>query len=285
MLRKLILHMAVLSCIAFSGACDGGIETANVTDSTELNLVISDPDTAPEQLAMLIDFVSYRITCLESGLTPYDDSVDMSGNLDARLDSTPAVWTTVTDLPLSLCTISLWVFYEDEVICSGNRTVRIIDDGDPSTTTKVDIVLECSLSVNPPSGDLDLETSFDLVHGNFCPQLIWLGAIPSVFDPGDPGLARIETYSFDVDETCGQNCDPKVCDFSANPPTCTPGPDNGLTSTLSATAGHGTFGDVHAFDTTFACDPTFPGPTELCVLASDGDVDCDQSRCVTIVCP
>jgi cysteine-rich repeat protein len=38
-------------------------------------------------------------------------------------------------------------------------------------------------------------------------------------------------------------------------------------------------------DTTYACDPLLPGPTEICVLVSDGDNDCDRMRCMTIVCP
>jgi cysteine-rich repeat protein len=89
----------------------------------------------------------------------------------------------------------------------------------------------------------------------------------------------------DLDNTCGQNCDPQTCDFTANPPACTPAPNPGLSSTLTAPAGNGSFGDVTAVDTTFACDPLLPGPTEICVLVSDGDTDCDQTRCITIQCP
>jgi cysteine-rich repeat protein len=97
---------------------------------------------------------------------------------------------------------------------------------------------------------------------------------------------NIQTRSFDEDGTCGQNCDPQTCDFTTNPPTCSPAPGPfSLTSTLSAPAGNGTFGDVSALDTTYACDPLFPGPTEICAVASDGDNDCDQMLCITIICP
>ncbi|MGB8330440.1 MAG: hypothetical protein WCE62_09960 [Polyangiales bacterium] len=291
MLVQPFIRMVALSCIALSVACDGSIPVADKfadpdnLEDTEVKLVISDPNSSPDELAFSIDFVSYRITCPASGGVPYDDSIDISGSFEIIEDSDPPVWALFTSLPPTRCTISMWVFYEDEIVCSGSQALPIAAKGSSSAPNEVTIVLECMLSVNPPSGDLDIIGAFDVVHGNFCPQLVWLGAIPTVFDPGDPGVARIETYSFDVDDTCGQNCDPKICDFSANPPTCTPGPDTGLVSTLTATAGHGAFGDVHGSDTTYTCDPLFPGPTEICVSASDGDLECDQTRCVTIVCP
>ena len=285
MLSKPLIGMVVLSCIAFSVACDGGTLVRDPRGNTEVSLVISDPATAPAQLAALIDFVSYRITCPASSLTPYDDSVDIAGNFESVGSANPAVWTLVTDLPLSLCTIALWVFYEDEIICSGSDMLPIVDDNDPLAPNKVNVVLQCSLSVNPPSGDVDIDGDYTFVHGNYCPQVFWLGALPTVVAPAVPAVTNIQTSSLDMDNTCGQNCDPQTCDFLTNPPVCTPGPDLGLVSTLVAPAGKGTFGDPNALDTTYTCDPLFPGPTEICVVVSDGDIDCDQTRCLTIVCP
>jgi cysteine-rich repeat protein len=285
MLCNPFIRMAVLSCIALSAACGGDTSQGDVSGSTEVNLVISDPATAPEQLLLLIDFVSYRITCPDSGLTPsYDDSIDASGNLevDPDADADAPVWELFTDLPLSECTISLWVFYEDEVICSGSRVLEIYEDGNLLTPNKADVVLECNLSVNPPSGDADIDGSFDFVHGNWCPQVFWLGSYPSP----DPLVLNIQTRSKDVDNGCGQNCDPQTCDFTTNPPTCSHATDlHMITSMLSAPAGNGTFGDSLALDTTYACDPLLPGPTEICDLVTDGDNDCDRMRCMTIVCP
>jgi hypothetical protein len=278
--------MVALSCVAFSAACNGDIQSEtegpSTGNDTEVNLVISDPATAPEELAMLIDFVSYRISCPNSDLTPYDDSVEIAGNFESSGEASLAVRALVTDLPLSSCTIALWVYYEDEVVCSGALAMSVVDDGDASAPNTVNIVLECSLSVIPPSGDVDIDGSFDLVHGNYCPQLFWLGAVPTA---ADPAVIKVETAYMDMDSSCGQNCDPKTCDFTAIPPVCDPAPDPGLSSTLSATAGNGTFGDVSAVETTYSCDPLVPGPTEICVLVSDGDNDCDQTRCVTIGCP
>ena len=280
--------MVVLSCIALSAACNGGDPEVAASRGTEVNLVISDPATASNQILPLIDFVSYRITCLNNPeLTQYDDSVELSGNFEVDATAPTPVWQLVTDLPLAECTISMWVFYEDEVICSGSEVLEIYEDASVFAPNKADVLLECHLSVNGPSGDVGVDGTFEFIHGNYCPKLVWLGAVPTAV----PIVMSIETSSFDPDSTCGLNCDPQTCDFTQVPPVCTPGPDLGLSNRLSAPAGKGTFGtdsaigDPNELQTTYTCDPLFPGPTEICVVASDGDNDCDQIRCTTIVCP
>ncbi len=185
MSRNSFIPALMLTCVVCTASCDGGVDRPETSsDDTEINLVISDPATAAEELALLIDYVSYRINCPSSGEIPgYDDSVGISGVFEAAVDESPGVWALVSDLPLSNCTIALWVFYQDELVCSGSQPIVIAPDGDAAAPNKVDLVLECSLSVIPPSGDLDIDGSFNLVHGNYCPQLFWLGAFPT---PGDP---------------------------------------------------------------------------------------------------
>jgi len=183
------------------------------SDNTEITLVITDTAYGSEELAFSIDYVNYRITCPASGRIAYDDSVDIAGTFAVRDDPETPVWALFANLPPSRCTISMWVFYEDEIVCSGTQSLPIDPDDNPSTPNEINLTMECTLSVNPPSGDLEIISQFDVIHGNFCPQLMWLGAIPTVFDPGDPGVARIETTSFDVDGTCGQNCDPHCWSF------------------------------------------------------------------------
>jgi hypothetical protein len=56
-----------------------------------------------------------------------------------------------------------------------------------------------------------------------------------------------------------------------------------LVATLSATAG--TFAARQARETIYTCDPEVGGTIEICVEASDGDDNCDVSRCVTVECP
>jgi cysteine-rich repeat protein len=277
------LLLVVLSCAALSAACTGdSLPVEPLENPTEVNLLITDPDAPDEEVLALIDFVSYRVTCPASGLTPYDDSVDISGNFEVDETADPPVWELFADLPPAICTIALWVFFEDEVICSGTQAMNVVEGGDPSTTNKFNILLECTLSVNPPSGDADIDGTFNLIHGNYCPQLFWLGAYPSAVGPT---VFNVETLYDDPDDGCGLNCDPQTCDFAANPPVCSPAPDPGLSSTLSAPAGNGSFGDENATMTTYACDPLLPGPTEICVLVTDGDIDCDRLRCTIIDCP
>lgn len=274
-----IVALAFVVCVS---ACDAGSANEQWSKVTEVNLVISDPATAAQDLAMLVDYVSYRITCPSSGRTSYDDSVDMAGNFEANVGDDPSVQALVSDLPPSQCTISLWVFFQDQVVCSGSQALPIVENELLSAPNQVNIVLECSLSVIPPSGDLDVDGSFNLVHGNYCPQLFWLGGFPT---PGDPLGFTVQTSYIDMDTGCGQNCDPQTCDFTQNPPVCSPAADPGLSSTLSAPAGDDSFGNVNAIETIYTCDPLLPGPTEICVLVSDGDNDCDQVRCVTVDCP
>lgn len=277
--------MVVLSCIALIAGCEGTAETLESEGNTVVDIVISGTGSASDGLEFEVDFVSYRIACPASGLAPYDDSIEMFGHFEISETQSTPIWQFITDLPPALCTIALWVFYDDEVVCSGSQAQVIVEDGDPSTTNKFSIDLECTLSANNATGDLDIDPDFNEVHGNYCPQLIWLGATPPVITPGGPAVINVQTSSFDLDSTCGDNCDPQTCDFSAVPPTCTAGPDIGLTSTLSAPSGNGSFGDANGFDTTYTCDPLAPGPTEICVVVTDGDLECDQARCITVQCP
>ena len=282
----------VLLCIVLLAACgsEGGpIGTA------EVNLDIVYPSSSAASEGFTVDRVDYRITC--SGTLPgsmpippadttgtdytYDDSVDSSGSFKIDETQDPPVWQTTVDLPPGDCTMTLSVWDGDEITCVGSETLPIVED----TVTQFEITLVCSLSVDAPDGGLGVNGVFTVIDGNYCPQLIWLGADPIVLDPVVPAVTNIQTHAFDLDSTCGQGCDPQICDFSTNPPVCTPGPDPGLISTLYAPLGVGTFADANAFDTTYTCDPLFPGPTEICALASDGDIECDRIRCLTIVCP
>lgn len=293
MYSKPFIRLVLLSCVAlavscgdseFDGSKDGPPDTEPIAN-TEVSLIIADPDSNPDELAFSIDRVSYRIVCPDSGLTPVDDSVDIAGEFGVVEDTDPPIWQMATDLPPSFCTISMWVFHEDEVVCNGSEGLPIVDDGDPTTTNQFSLVLICSLSTNTDSGDLELEGTFEEVIGNSCPRLIWMNAVPTTFGPGSLPIASVEVYAIDPDGTCGNNCDPQTCDFSSSFPVCTPGPDPGLVTTFTTTSGEGTFGDPNASDTTYTCDPAFPGPTEVCVSASDGDVECVRTRCIDILCP
>ena len=296
----------VLLCVVLLAGCSGESGPSGAIGTAEVNLEIVHTNSDSSAEGFNVDRVDYRITCAGTlpGSIPippadttganydYDDSVDMSGAFQIIDTATPPVWQAVMDLPPGDCTMTLTVWDGDEITCIGSETLTIIED----TQTKFDILLVCSISSDSPEGRLYLGggaslrsgaigATWDFIDGNYCPQLIWVGADPSVLDPVVPAVTNIQTYSFDSDNQCGDNCDPQTCDRSTNPANCTPGPDLGLVSTWFTLSGVGTFGDPNAFDTTYTCDPLFPGPTDLCVLASDGDIECDQIRCLTIVCP
>ena len=107
-----------------------------------------------------------------------------------------------------------------------------------------------------------LETSCTTVvcpeDKNACPEIAELRVTPEVLMEGQRASVRVSAD--DADDN--------------------PAP---LLTTLTATAGR--FGDKHASETTYSCDPAIGGQIEICVLASDGDERCDESRCVTVECP
>ena len=107
-----------------------------------------------------------------------------------------------------------------------------------------------------------LETACTLVE---CPEAKNACPIIREFSVDPEMIAEGETATVIVD---------------ANDPDDNPAP---LVTTLSATAG--SFGDVHASETSYTCDPSIGGTVEICLLASDGDEDCDQLQCLTVTCP
>jgi cysteine-rich repeat protein len=288
MYPKPIICIAALASLLIS-ACSDGQQSSKVSN-TAVELVISDLDDPSADVLPLIDFVSYRINCPESGLTPFDNSVDLNGNFAVNEEADPPVWQVVMSLPLSTCTVSFWVFYEEQVICSGTEIVTILEASNPAAPSKVSLDIVCQLSVDPPSGPVEIDADFDFIDGNFCPKLNWVGALPIDVPPGNP-TTTLEVSAFDPDETCGLNCDPRTCDFTVNPPECTSGVDPGFSAQFFAPSGLGSFSLTSAAGTpleaesVYTCDLDAPGLTEICVTVTDGDGACDKTRCVTIDCP
>jgi cysteine-rich repeat protein len=283
-------NLAVICCVGLLASC--GQEGA--AGNTQIDLTIgTEPGTTSEELAFEADRVDYRITCVgtDPGTLPipldstsgdyvYDDSIDISGALeivDDQDELTPPVWTTVTDLPPGDCTATLSVYRNGSIVCDGSQDFTVVEDN----TTMLSITLVCSLSVDTPDADGDADGGFQFEVGNECPKIFNLAAIPRVI-PNGQSSALIQTLALDLDGTCGSNCNPQTCD-DANPPVCTPGPDNGFVTTLDAFVG--TFDDPSSTLTTYHCDPWFPGLIEICTNVSDGDLDCDKERCTSLVCP
>jgi hypothetical protein len=240
---KLSFNLLALLCLVLAAACTSGTE-GGPTGNTELNLDIVNPGGTSGELGFSIDRVDYRITCAgnPSGSYPipdadtsgtdynYDDSVDISGAFEVVDTRVPPVWQAIMDLPPGICTITLSVWDDDEVVCIGSQTLTINEDA----TTKYDIVLVCSLSIDLPDGVADVDGTFEFITGNLCPKLYILNAIPKDriplrLDPLDPYVGQqvteIQYRAKDPDNSCGNNCDPQSCTFD-NPPVCTPAPYN-----------------------------------------------------------
>lgn len=280
-------HLALLSWIGLVAACAQGGAAGN----TEITLTIGDNlGAAPGQAAFEADRVDYRVTCAGtppgtlpippdgSGLDPVsDDSVDISGAFEIIDANNPPVWQSLMDLPPGDCTISLSVYRNGQMVCLGSRDFTVVEDG----TTTVSISLLCELGIDIPEGGSDAEGDFQFEIGNECPKLFDLSAHPSVIPLGSDSTV-IQVVAQDLDGTCGDNCDPQTC-TDTNPPVCTPGPDTGMTTTFASLVG--TIGDPNAALTTYTCDPAFPGPMEVCVTVTDGDLDCDKTQCMAVVCP
>jgi len=93
---------------------------------------------------------------------------------------------------------------------------------------------------------------------NVCPEVSSLDVTPDTLGEGQTALISV----------------------TANDPDENPAP---LITTLSAK--YGTIADPNASTTNYTCDPAVGGIIEICVMASDGDSNCDVERCTSVRCP
>jgi len=343
--------MVVLVCIGSLAACSSEDGTVG---NTELNVVVPNggPGTGGGSSAPgLIDIqsVEYTINCTGTPQTfldnntplPNDGAVQINGNLEvvdgrtdpqgpippefgtARPGDGAEVWQGFMDLPVGPCTIQLRARDNDgEVICTATESFDIL----PSTTSKVNLVMICDTSFQAPVGMLDVDATFSFVVGNFCPDLFVVNCLDSnppevqILPPPNPPIAgtTCEVRARDVDSTCGQSCDPQQCTPTSEGLDCVPGPDPGVSTTVTCTDlfidcdGDGTAdpsctwggdltgavggtppsfpgapGDGNFFVT---CIPPAlggsPGVTGTCTaVTTDGDEDCDKTKVVEVTCP
>jgi len=345
----------VLVCMGALAACTSG--EGDTVGNTELNVVV--PNGAPSlgggsSAPDLIDIqsVEYTINCLgnddtflENGAS-FADEVRLEGNLevlDGRTNpqgaippefGTPRpgdgaeVWQGFMDLPPGDCTVELRARDNDgEVICTAQEPFVITAD----TTSKVNLVLVCDVSFQAPVGMLDVDATFSFVVSNFCPDLFVLNCLDSapqeqvVAPPPIPPVATTlcEVRFRDGDSQCGESCDPQTCVVTPEGLDCTPGPDPGVSTTVTCVDNFGAGQidcDFNALTTetscvfngdtlgatpvagpivpnapgagafVAACTPPAlggtPGATLTCTaVTTDGDEDCDKVKTVDIACP
>ncbi len=281
-------------------ACSGGDSTIN---STSLNVVV--PDGMDDETD--IQQVQYAISCegnddsfLDTNQS-FSDEVVITGDLEVVDDRTSGeppspteVWQGFMDLPPGPCVVQLSALDEGgERICVVDHAFYVAAD----TSTKVDLILLCDISFQRPVGMLDIDGTFSFVVGNFCPDLFVLNALGTV---SPEGTIEVQVRGRDGDGSCNQSCDPQTCDDSV-PSVCTPGPDPGVSITL--TTDNGEFDcDQDGFtdgmscvllgdqlttgDVGFAFGPSDAGEVATIVATiTDGDVDCDKSKQIEIAAP
>ncbi|MBW2379599.1 MAG: hypothetical protein JRG70_08625, partial [Deltaproteobacteria bacterium] len=177
------------------------------------------------------------------GTSPVADGSCVSGADfgPALPGSQTEVWQGFMDLPPGPCSIELRARDNDgEVICTAIEPFSITAD----TTTKVNLVLICDTSFQAPVGMLDVDATFSFNVGNFCPDLFVLNCMETnpveeqVLPPPNPMIAATvcEVRFRDGDSTCGAGCDPQSCVPTATGLFCTPGPDPGVSTTITCNA-------------------------------------------------
>ena len=337
-----------LACIGTLAACTSG--EGGTAGNTEVNVIVPnngsqspDPNGDPQPSLIDIQDVEYTVDCqgnndvfLDNNAS-FPDEVTLNGNLevqdgrtnaaaiygDPAIDGQAEIWQGFMDLPPGPCTIELRARDDDgEVICTAQEPFIIAAD----STTKVNIVLICDISFQAPVGMLDVDGTFSFNVGNFCPDLFILNCLDSfpeeqqVLPPPNPPLAGTgcQVRFRDGDSSCGAGCDPQNCvPNGTSGLTCTPGPDPGVSTTVTCTdawldcEGDGTpdpsctftgdtVGDLAQQPPSFpgvpgnggffvTCIPPSlggaPGATAVCTaVTTDGDLDCDKTKVVEVQC-
>ncbi|MGB8331661.1 MAG: hypothetical protein WCE62_16150, partial [Polyangiales bacterium] len=326
--RTGISRLVLLVTLGAVTACASGEDGAAA--NTELNVIVPNNESSPGVPAPIdIQSVEYTINCAGNSDTFLDnndsfaDEAQINGNLEVDDNRDPEIWQGFMDLPPGACTVQLRARDNDgEVICTGQQPVTIVAD----TTAQVDIVLLCDVSFQAPVGMLDVDGTFSFIVGNFCPDLFVLNCLDSapsevqILPPPNPAIAatQCEVRYRDGDSTCGQSCDPQSCVTTPEGLTCTPGPDPGVSTTVTCTDlfldcnGDGSpdpsctwFGDslgsVGQPPAQFpgppgqgnffvSCIPPTPGgttggPITCIAVTTDGDLDCDKTKTVEVQCP
>ncbi len=231
---------------------------------------------------------------LDGDLEPASSRADKTGMLDVSRSET---WTGFIELPPGSCLMQLRGRDDDgEVICTAEVPFSVVAD----TATQVVVPLECSPTDFPPGREF-----------NICPDLLAFRC--GELDPMTEDTSCLVSFR-DEDRTCSQGCDPQTCIANGTVGLmCTPGPDPGVSTTISCSdavidcAGDGIpdssctvnsntpgarieVDDTIVADFFVACVPPAsggtPGATITCTaVTSDGDIDCDRTRLLTVDCP
>lgn len=295
---KTCLLLLCLACVLACGT-DGG--TASTTETIELRVLL---ETLGPSDRLDVQDVEYSIVCVGDEDSAEPDEIRWWPGLEVSdgqsvtlgmLEVHTETWSGYFDLPHGPCSLQL----------------RARDnDGDFVCAT----VVRFSVEANAPAQLIvPFQCERNRVHEfgvNRCPELLALrcGELDPMTD-----VASCELSFRDEDNTCNGSCDPQTCMPSSVGLMCSPGPDPGVSTTITCTesvldcTGDGIRDpsctiDSSAEGVTVEADHTRvadffvgcirPGysntPTETITctaVTTDGDHGCDTTRLVTLNCP
>jgi len=287
-------------CLAILMACGTGDgDTSGAAEGVELNATVQSWGPLPALS------VEYTVSCVHHDGSAMPDEVRLEGNLEplearvaktGMLDRERETWVGLLDLPPGLCSMQLRGRDEDgEVICTAELPFSV----PANTVTQVSVLLECASPGYPRDREF-----------NICPDLQTLRC--DELDPLTRSAACLVSFR-DEDQTCGPACDPQTCTVSPAGLSCSPGPDPGVSTIITCydavldCTGDGIADDSCTINsdtprTSPEVDDTLvgeffvacvsPPPAGMAAssatctaLTTDGDVDCDKTKLVTVSCP
>ncbi len=232
------MKLRIAGVVALSlllASCASGTANSNV-GSVQLTLLVGDTNIDRLEFTISGGALSNPLT----GILAVDDT------------KTPPVWSLIADVPVGTGYTVVLNAKNDagEVICTGSAVFDIVE----GQTTKLNLVLLCDVTPDFPTGDLEIDATFEIVDDNICPIVHYSIVLPTSIPEGTIAVAQV---------------------LASDP--------DGIGVTVSWSAGGGSFGDASAATTTYSCGAA-TGTQTLTAIVSDGDVDCDKTVELAVTC-
>jgi hypothetical protein len=283
--------------LALLAACGGrGGAPVDAMESIELTAILESVGPLP------VESVEYTVRCVGDEDSDAPDATRFDGVLEpangraakvGMLDHVRETWAGSLELPPGSCSIQIRGRDGDgEVVCTAEVPFSVV----ANTATQVIVPLPCA----SPGIPLPREA-------NRCPDLLELSC--DDLDPVEASTSCVVRFR-DSDDTCASACDPQSCTVSPDGLVCTPGPDPGVSTTITCTDGllhctgddipdpycpidantSNTVSEIREGSFIAACVPPEPDSTvgmdiTCTAVTTDGDLDCNKTKVIIVDCP